>query len=468
MPDPRLSVSDVPVFPLDLIRRYGGSAPRYTSYPTALQFQDQFRESDWCRAIERSDTGPLSVYVHVPFCSSPCYYCGCTRVITRQKGQIEHYVDHLQREIRLQADLFGRRREIRQLHFGGGTPTTLSDAQIGRIMGALDRSFGLTEAEDREYSIEIDPRTLAEESLTGLAALGFNRVSFGVQDFDVSVQEAINRLQPEALTWQAIAQARDAGFKSVSLDLIYGLPRQTEASFAKTLDAVAAAGPDRVAVYAYAHMPRLFKAQRQIRLDELPTPDERLKLLQLSIERLTAAGYVYIGMDHFARPDDDLARALADGSLHRNFQGYSTQGGCDLLGLGMSSISRIGDCYSQNSKDLKTYSAMIDDGHVPITRGLWLTDEDQLRRRVIEDLMCAGIVDTRAIERDYGVRFQRHFATELQRLMALEQDGLVHCEQDRIEVTHTGRLLLRNVAQVFDEHLPPPVSSAPQRHAAAI
>jgi oxygen-independent coproporphyrinogen-3 oxidase len=461
-------VSKVVEFPTELIRRYSGPAPRYTSYPTALQFDDHFGEDDLRRAVERSDSSPLSVYVHVPFCSSPCYYCGCTRTITRQPATIEHYVKRLVHEIALQGQLFGRRRQVRQLHFGGGTPTILDPVQFGRIIGALDYHFGLCEQDDREYSIEIDPRTLGEETLTGLAALGFNRVSFGVQDLDAEVQQAINRIQPAQMSWDAIAQAREAGFKSVSLDLIYGLPKQTLESFTHTLDEVAAARPDRIAVYAYAHMPHLFRAQRQIRLRDLPTPDQRLELLQRSIERLTAQGYVYIGMDHFALPDDDLAKALAHGDLQRNFQGYSTQGGADLLGLGMSAISRIGDCYSQNTKDLKRYGAMVDDGHLPVVRGLWLSEEDQLRRRVIEDLMCRGQVDARAIERDYGVRFEQHFAIELQRLMSLQQDGLVNWDHRAIRVTEAGRLLARNVAQVFDAYAPAPAAVGVQRHAQAI
>ncbi|MDD3763590.1 MAG: oxygen-independent coproporphyrinogen III oxidase [Nevskiales bacterium] len=462
------AVQTVPEFKPDLIRRYSAPVPRYTSYPTALQFDARFGEDDLVRAIERSDTDPLSVYIHVPFCSSPCYYCGCTRLITRQPEKIEQYVKRLVHEIALQGQLFGRRRSIRQLHFGGGTPTILTASQFGRIIGALDYHFGLSESEDREYSIEIDPRTLEDETLAGLAALGFNRVSFGVQDLNADVQDAINRVQPAELSWRAIRQAREAGFKSVSLDLIYGLPKQTLESFTETLAAVADAGPDRIAVYAYAHMPHLFKAQRQIRLKDLPTPDQRMELLQRSIEFLTSHGYVYIGMDHFARPDDDLARALEHGDLQRNFQGYSTQGGSDLLGLGMSAISRIGDCYSQNTKDMKQYNAAVDSGHLPIERGLWLSPEDQLRRRVIEDLMCRGQVDTRAVERDYGVRFERHFAHELQRLMALEQDGLVCWEHEAIRVTPAGRLLARNVAQVFDAYSPPPTVTGVQRHAQAI
>lgn len=455
-------------FQPELIRRYSGPAPRYTSYPTALQFGADFGEEDLARAIAGSGDGPLSAYLHVPFCNSPCFYCGCTRVITRQPEPIEAYVRHLTAEIGLQARLFGRHREILQLHFGGGTPTTLSGEQFGRVMGALDRHFGLSGSAQREYSIEIDPRTLEDETLTMLAALGCNRVSFGVQDFDPAVQEAINRVQPAWQTWRAIDEARQAGFESVSLDLVYGLPLQSVGSFMRTLDQVVDAAPDRIAVYAYAHMPQLFRAQRQIRLKDLPSPETRLELLQRSIEHLTAAGYVYIGMDHFARPDDDLAKALADGTLQRNFQGYSTQGGSDLMALGMSAISCIDGCYSQNTKDLDRYGEAIDAGRLPIERGLWLTSEDRLRRRVIEDLMCRGEVDTRELERDYGVRFERHFETELQRLLTLEQDGLVCCGHDSIRVTPTGRLLVRKVAQVFDSYTPPPAAPGTQRHAAGV
>ncbi len=456
------------VFQPDLIRRYGGPAPRYTSYPTALQFDARFGENDLRRALSAAGEGPLSVYVHVPFCNSPCFYCGCTRVITRQPEVIEAYVQRLLQEIALQAQACERRREVQQLHFGGGTPTTLDAGQFGRIMDALDHHFGLSSAANREYSIEIDPRTLDDHTMPMLAGLGFNRVSFGVQDFDPAVQEAINRIQPSSQTWRAIADARRAGFESVSLDLVYGLPLQTVQSFNRTLDEVIQTAPDRVAVYAYAHMPTLFRAQRQIRLRDLPDPEVRLGLLQCAIERLTDAGYLYIGMDHFARPEDDLAQALADGSLQRNFQGYSTQAGCDLLGLGMSAISRIGDCYSQNTKDLDAYAAALDAGHLPIERGLRLTSEDRLRRRVIEDLMCRGEVDTLALERDYGVRFERHFENELQRLLALEQDGLVSRDDHAIRVTPSGRLLVRKVAQVFDTYAPPPAPSGGMRHATTI
>ncbi|MFA5940797.1 MAG: oxygen-independent coproporphyrinogen III oxidase [Sinimarinibacterium sp.] len=451
-------------FAPELIRRYGGPAPRYTSYPTALQFTPQFGEDDLRRAVETSGDEPLSVYLHVPFCNSPCFYCGCTRVITRSPGVIEAYVRRLIAEIEIQARLFGRRREILQLHFGGGTPTTLDGRQFGRVMGVLDRHFGLSSSPLREYSIEIDPRTLDDETMPMLAALGFNRVSFGVQDFDPAVQEAINRVQPAWQTWRAIDQARDAGFASVSLDLIYGLPRQTPDSFRHTLDQVVEAAPDRIAVYAYAHMPQLFRAQRQIALGDLPTPETRLKLLQLSIEHLTGAGYVYIGMDHFARPGDDLARALKDGTLQRNFQGYSTQGGCDLVALGMSAISHIGGSYSQNAKDLKAYAKAIDAGHLPVVRGLRMTDEDELRRGVIEDLMCRGQVDIAAVERAHGIRFAEHFADELQDLDALARDGLVTRDESSIRVSPTGRLLLRRVAQAFDAYSRPS-SAVPERAA---
>lgn len=456
-----------PQFRADLIRRYSGAVPRYTSYPTALQFGDAFGEDDLLRALERSDSGPISIYIHVPFCRSPCYYCGCTRVIARRDETIEAYVQRLLAEIEMTGARLPYRRKIQQLHFGGGTPTSLSSDQFRRIFAALDRAFGLSAEADREYSIEVDPRTLGPDTLAELAALGCNRVSFGVQDLDPEVQAAINRIQPAELAWEAMAQARAAGYKSISIDLIYGLPRQTLAGFTRTLEQVAAAGPERIAIYAYAHMPRLFKAQRQIQLDELPTPDQRLALLQHAIEVLSAEGYIHVGMDHFARADDDLVQALRDGSLQRNFQGYSTQGGSDLLGLGMSAISRIGDCYSQNTKDLRRYEQLIDQGHLPVQRGLWLSAEDQLRRRVIEDLMCRGEVDTAQIERDYGVRFDAHFAAELTRLRALEQDGLVGREPGAIRVRPEGQLLLRNVAQVFDAYAPRAADAAP-RHAQAI
>ncbi len=447
-------------FDAALAARYDRPGPRYTSYPTAVQFNEDFGTADYRAAVrasaEQRPDAPLSVYVHIPFCSSPCFYCGCSRVITRQRGQAESYLDRLQHEIAMQARLFTGGRRVEQLHLGGGTPTFLECAQLEALLGGLGAHFPLCRDERREFSIEVDPRTADGESIRRLAAMGFNRLSLGVQDFDPGVQRAVNRLQPQDETLAMIGQARDAGFRSVSVDLIYGLPRQTTDSFARTLDAVIGARPDRVAVYGYAHMPRLFKAQRRIREAELPDAAGRLALLGLSVARMTAAGYVYIGMDHFALPGDELARALEDGSLHRNFQGYSTRADCDLVGLGVTSIGSIGDCYAQNRKALPDYYAAVDADRLPVLRGLWLTDDDRRRRAVIQSIMCSTRVDYEEFGARWGVDFRDCYAGELAALQPLADDGLVELGRDGFRLTPAGRLLMRHVAMCFDAHLAAP------------
>ncbi len=445
------------VFNPELIRRYGGPAPRYTSYPTALQFHERFGERELRAAAAATAGGgerPLSVYVHIPFCSAPCFFCGCTRVITRQRDVAEAYLKRLHQEIGMNSELFPKAAGVAQLHFGGGTPTYLKLEQIAHIFDALDTGFGLSDDESREYSIEIDPRTVSVETVQGLAGLGFNRLSMGVQDFDPAVQAAVNRVQSLKDTFDIIDAARHAGFRSVSVDLIYGLPLQTPQSFGHTLDQVLAARPDRVAAYSYAHLPRQFPGQKQIRLEDLPSPEVRLELLGETIETMTRHGYVYIGMDHFALPDDELVLAQKTGRLQRNFQGYSTFGGCDLVGLGMSAISRIGDSYSQNAKTLQSYERKLDGGHLPVQRGVQLNDDDRLRRDVIERIMCHGIVDYADVGRVHHIEFTDYFAPELRRLRQLEADGLVQVGEAGIQVTLSGRLLLRSVAAVFDRYLP--------------
>jgi len=448
------------VFDADLIRRCDCSGPRYTSYPTALQFTEAFDEAAYRAAALQSNAAeqgegasPLSLYVHVPFCASPCFYCGCNRVITRNHDRSREYLSRLSREIEMQSQLFSADRRVEQLHFGGGTPTFLDSRELGSLMEHLGRQFSLTSSADREYSIEIDPRTVDADGVQALASMGFNRMSLGVQDFDPAVQAAVNRIQPESETLNVVDAVRRAGIGSLSFDLIYGLPRQTLQSFERTLASVVRARPDRLAVYAYAHMPRVFKAQRQIHVDELPTPEERLQLLGLTIATLTDAGYVYIGMDHFALPGDELVRAKRERSLQRNFQGYSTHAEHDLVGLGVSSIGKVGNSYAQNFKTLPEYYAAIDAGRLAIQRGVRLMPDDLIRGAVIQELMCHELIDCAAIGRRFGIPFKRYFSRELERLQELQALGLTYVRSNCIGVTQAGRLLIRTVAMVFDAYL---------------
>jgi oxygen-independent coproporphyrinogen-3 oxidase len=455
--DGRQDTPNQTIFDAGLVSRYDRPGPRYTSYPTAVQFHTGFGIAQYEAAARHSNEGsprPLSLYVHVPFCESPCFYCGCNKVITRDHGKAQQYLVRLRREIALQGALFSRTRPVDQLHFGGGTPTFLSDAEIGEVLAELDRCFMLRRDADREYSIEIDPRTVSVDRLEALSKLGFNRVSLGVQDFDPDVQVAVNRVQSCEDTLALIRRARELPIDSVSVDLIYGLPRQNRASFARTLDLIIAARPDRIAAYSYAHLPHIFKPQRQIKNADLISPAEKLGLLGLTVEKLTAAGYVYIGMDHFALPTDELVRAQQDGTLQRNFQGYSTRAECDLVALGVSSISKVGDTYAQNAKTLAEYYRMIDAGTLAVQRGVALNDDDRVRREVIQRLMCATRLEFAGIEAAHGIRFEDYFAAELAALAPLEADGLVVREGRSLRITARGRLLMRNVAMVFDAHLP--------------
>ena len=449
-------------FDADVIRRYDRHGPRYTSYPTAPQFHTAFDEQSYRRAalLSNSTATPLSMYVHIPFCAKPCFYCGCNKIVTRNPAHAEQYLQRLHREIELQGALFDRRRIIRQLHFGGGTPTYLDAPELRALFDQLRRHFNLELSGQREFSIEIDPRTLEVETLEVLATLGFNRLSLGVQDFDPRVQKAVNRLQSTQQVADAVVQARRLGYRSVSFDLIYGLPLQTLDSFSETLDTVVRMRPDRIAAYGYAHMPRLFKAQRAIQSAQLPDAETRLQLLGLTVERLTAAGYVYIGMDHFALPDDELARALRTGDLHRNFQGYSTHASCDLIGLGVSAIGAVGNSYSQNGKHLSGYYQALDQGRLPIDRGIALSMDDQVRREVIQHVMCDGALVKSDIESRYALEFDRYFAREIAALKSLGTDGLITDDGAVIRVTPRGRALLRNIAMVFDAYLRP--ASSPQ------
>ena len=459
-------------FNADLLRRYDRPGPRYTSYPTAPQFHAGFGEKELREVAAASNGDPiprrLSLYVHVPFCESPCFYCGCNRIITRDKARGDAYLARLYREIALSAQLFDRDREVIQLHFGGGTPNFLTPAQLGEVVETLRSQFRFSDAADRDISIELDPRFVDADDIAALGRIGFNRASFGVQDFDPAVQEAVNRIQSVEQTRAVIDACRGNGFRSVNVDLIYGLPNQTPDGFARTLDTVAQMRPDRVAVYGYAHMPHLFKPQKQLDASLLPSGETKLALLQLAIEKLTAAGYLYIGMDHFALPDDELALAQARGGLHRNFMGYTTHADSDLVGLGVSAISHIGDSFSQNPRDLPSWQAALDEGRLPVFRGMRMNEDDQLRADLIQQLMCQGEIPVAALERRYAIDFAEYFALALDRLAPLAEDGLVRVEEQRIVVTSRGRLLLRNIAMCFDHYLDQPATVATPRFSRAI
>ncbi len=444
-------------FNTDLIKRYDVAGPRYTSYPTAVQFIEGFDAHAYRRYTTASNNElipkPLSLYVHLPFCHSLCYYCGCTKKVTRHTEQGVRYLELLDREIEMQGKLFDDDREVEQLHFGGGTPTFHTDEEMSALMAQLGRHFALSDSDKREYSIEVDPRTVSNDRLAKLAELGFNRISLGVQDIDPKVQEAVNRIQDPQTTLDMVEGSRKLGFNSVSIDLIYGLPHQTSDSFGKTIDTVIKVRPDRLAVYNYAHMPHIFRAQRMINADDIPSPETKLELMELTIRKLTAAGYVYIGMDHFALPEDELTIAQKEGHLQRNFQGYSTRRQCDLVGLGVSAIGKVGDCYAQNQKDIPSWQKAVSDGRLPIWRGIGLTTEDRLRRGVIESIMCHGEVHFDRFEANFDIDFNDHFALELGNLHQLEQDGLLKMTDTGFKATPEGRLLLRAIAMNFDEYL---------------
>jgi oxygen-independent coproporphyrinogen-3 oxidase len=460
-------------YDLELLRRYDRPGPRYTSYPSSPQFSDRFTDADLRRHAARSNQEPiprdLSLYVHVPFCFSPCFYCGCNRVITRDLSRGAPYAERLVREAEMIAPLFDRDRDVVQVHFGGGTPNFLPPQALDDLIDSFGRFFHYSSAADRDFSIELDPRSVRDGDIAAYAGMGFNRASFGVQDFNRAVQLAINREQSIEETLRAIDACRTSGFRSVNVDLIYGLPRQTVMGFAHTLDTIVSARPDRVAIYGYAHMPQLFKAQKQIDERELPGAAERLVLLQLAIQRLTAAGYQYIGLDHFALPEDDLSRALAAGTLQRNFMGYTTHAECDLIGLGASSISRIGECYSQNFRELPEWESAIDQGRLPVARGLTLDDDDLLRADVIQQLMCRGAIDRAQIEARYEIDFAEYFGEALLKLAPLVDDGLVELDGPRIVATSRGRLMLRIIAMCFDRYLPAQVAPGVRpRHSRAL
>jgi len=449
----------MPLVAKDLLRRFDVPGPRYTSYPTADRFVDAYSADQCLHAVAQRKVGgtgmalPLSLYVHIPFCESLCYYCACNKIITRRHERARPYLGYLQREIALYTERLGIGQAVSQLHLGGGSPTFLSDDEIGELMQTLRGAFKLVPG--GEYSIEVDPRTVDQQRLAFLAGQGFNRLSLGVQDFDPAVQKAVHRIQPAAQVAALMAQARDIGFDSINVDLIYGLPRQTPDSFAHTLQTVVALRPDRVALYGYAHLPERFKPQRRIAEHELPDGPARVAMLANAMVAFEHAGYVYIGMDHFALPEDSLAVAKRQGRLHRNFQGYSTQPDCDLIALGVSAIGKIGATYSQNAKTMEAYCDALDQGRLPVVRGLALSRDDLVRRAVIMALMCQGDLQFESVELAYLIDFRRYFASELALLRKFEDEGLVQIDLEAgdIQVTPAGWFLVRAIAMVFDRYL---------------
>lgn len=450
-----IAPQEQPEFDRALIASLPANGPRYTSYPTADRFHSGFGEREYIKALELRSMGalnkPLSLYIHIPFCNTICYYCGCNKIITKDKTRADEYIRYLEREMELLAPHLKGRHPLAQLHFGGGTPTFLSDDQLERVFAMIRQHFKLMPS--GEYSIEIDPRKVSRETVLHLGKLGFNRMSVGIQDFDPKVQEAVNRIQTVEETKEVIDAAREAGFKSVSVDLIYGLPHQSMESIKPTLETVLSLDPDRLALYHYAHLPHIFKPQRRIDTAAVPGSEEKLDILQYAVQLLTERGYVFIGMDHFAKPTDELAVALKEGFLQRNFQGYSTYADCDLVAIGVSSIGKIGSTYEQNEKDIEAYYAAIDAGRLPILRGYQLTQDDILRRNVIQDLMCRFSLDYQTYFDVFGIPFAQYFKTELEDLAKLEVLGLVKLSANGLQVTPKGRFLIRNVAMVFDYHL---------------
>ncbi len=451
------------IFDLDLIRRYDKSGPRYTSYPTAVQFHDEFTGLTYRSIAEGTNAErpprPLSLYFHIPFCDTVCFYCGCNKIATKDRSRAEPYLERVYRELALQAPLFDQQRIVEQLHWGGGTPTFISHQQMRDLMAETRRHFTLRDDDSGEYSIEIDPREVQQDTIKLLRELGFNRMSLGAQDFEPVVQQAVNRIQSEQQTFAVLDQAREQGFKSISIDLIYGLPLQTVASFERTLDKVISASPDRLSVFNYAHLPEMFKPQRRINESDLPLPAVKLDILDMAITRLTEAGYVYIGMDHFAKPNDELSIAQRERTLYRNFQGYSTHADCDLIGLGVTSIGKVGRSYSQNHKDIESYYQAIDADQIPVFKGVELDDDDVLRRDIITQLMCHFELRPAAIEQVYGLKFDEYFSQEVADLLPMQQDGLVEMTNDRITVMPRGRLLIRNVCMVFDRYMRNPTQT---------
>jgi oxygen-independent coproporphyrinogen-3 oxidase len=443
-------------FDADLIRRYDTAGPRYTSYPTAVAF-GPFTEDEYKAHAYMSNEDPiplpLSLYFHIPFCDTVCFYCACNKIATKDRSLSDKYLKYLFREIEMQSKLYDRDRLVEQLHWGGGTPTFLNHDEMRALMDKTRQHFSLHITDEGDYSIEIDPRSVTPDTIGVLREIGFNRFSLGVQDVDQRVQVAVNRIQPIEQTRAVIEACRAYGAKSISVDLIYGLPFQTVDSFRQTLDTIIGLSPDRISVFNYAHLPNLFKPQRRINETDLPSSDTKLQIMQLAVEHLTAAGYEYIGMDHFAKPDDELAIAQQNGTLHRNFQGYTTHADCDLVAMGVSSISSVAECYSQNAKTLDEYYAAIDAGHLPVIRGITLDDDDVLRRYIIQQLACHFSLDFTQIERLFNLNFAEYFARELELLQPMAADDLLRMTADGLVVTPRGRFLIRNICMVFDVSL---------------
>ncbi|VAW60554.1 Coproporphyrinogen III oxidase, oxygen-independent [hydrothermal vent metagenome] len=442
-------------FDSQLIQKYDVAGPRYTSYPTAVQFNSDFSVADYRTqaALSNASGRDLSLYFHLPFCDTICYYCACNKVVTRDRSKAKPYLEALHKEIALQGSLFDSSRKVSQLHWGGGTPTFISHAQMARLMALTRQHFNLYDDDSGEYSIEIDPREVSRESIKLLRDTGFNRMSLGVQDFNPAVQKAVNRIQSEEQTMLALNSAREFGFSSISTDLIYGLPLQTPESFSITLQRIIDINPDRISLFNYAHMPALFKPQRRINEADMPSAHLKLQILKQSIEQLTDAGYVYIGMDHFARPDDELCIAQQQGKLYRNFQGYATHADCDLIGMGITAIGTVNNCFAQNTKTLDEYEATLNTATLPLFRGVLIDDDDLLRRKVIMQLICHFNLNFTDIEKQFNINFSTYFSSELNRLSAMHEDGLIELNFDTINVTDKGRLLIRNICMIFDRYL---------------
>ena len=441
---------------LDLIKRYDLSGPRYTSYPTALQFDPELTTSqlvDTGRQTTDTDQ-PLSLYVHIPFCAHVCYYCACNKVITRNRKRAQPYLDQVYQEMAQLSKWYSGDRIVDQLHWGGGTPTFISDDQMRELMGQLGKHFNLKSDDSGDYSIEIDPREVTLDSISVLREIGFNRISLGVQDVNPQVQEAVNRVQSTEETFAIVEAARREGFRSLNMDLIYGLPYQSAESFNDTLDVVIEMSPDRLSVFNYAHMPDRFRSQKHIVADTLPSPETKLQILQNTIQKLLDAGYVYIGMDHFAKPDDELAIAQRNGQLHRNFQGYTTHADCDLVAMGVSAISQIGSVYYQNEHDMAAYGKAVDGHQTAIRRGVCLTQDDIIRRAVITQLICHFELDFSTIEQQFGLDFKQYFAQEQIELQQFAADDLISLSENGIRVTNRGRLLIRRICMAFDAYIP--------------